>query len=93
MVFQETPLQALLPTVGRDLILWSLSLRSKEFVSHMRHSNPWELYQRDEPPKFLELKTYEAYFQENHRAQGMENVFLTGSHKDPLTLEPNTKTV
>ena len=89
---QETPVQALQPSIGRIPILWILSLGSNEFVTYIRHPNPQELHQRDERTSVdLNLKIYEAYFQENHNAWGMENISLTGSHKDPLALGPSAK--
>lgn len=41
--------------------LWSLSLKSEGFVSHISHLIPSDLHQRDELPRCLTLKTNGAY--------------------------------
>ena len=44
------------PLVGVISHIRSISLRSKGFKPHIRHPNPWELYWRDESPKYLAWK-------------------------------------
>lgn len=66
---QETPPRCSNP-VRMDLLVQSISRRNKNFVSHIRHPNPWELQQRNEPPKQLLLNTNVASFQENYRVGG-----------------------
>lgn len=43
----------------------------------IRHLNPWDLYQKEMPPKHLTLKTNGAYIQENYRAVGNKDFTLT----------------
>lgn len=39
-------------------------------MPHITYSNPWDLHSKDEPPKYLALKTNEAYIQESHMTVG-----------------------
>lgn len=55
------------------------------------HPNPWDLYQREEPPKHLTLKTNEAYIQQNMGLQEMEISVLKGSWADSFAQGPSEK--
>lgn len=66
-------------------------LRSKEFVSCIRHLNPWKLHWRDRPPKYLALKTNGAYIQETQKAIGTGDSALKGLCADSLALRPRVK--
>lgn len=41
-----------------------------ELLPHTSHTNPWELHQRDKPPKCLALKTNGSWVQEKHKDIG-----------------------
>ena len=42
-------------------------MRSKQFKSHMRHTNPLMLHRREKPPKHFALKTAWEHTQRDHR--------------------------
>lgn len=47
-------------------------------MSHIKHSNPWDLHQRDQPSQNLALKSNMAHIQENHRAVGNGDSTIKG---------------
>lgn len=67
------------PQWGGILKIWNFSPRSKGFLQHIRHSNPWALHWEGKPQK---CKTNGNYVQEIIELQGMENLFLMCSHED-----------
>lgn len=79
------------PQLGEISQIQSFSLMSTEFVPHIRHLNPWDLYQKDKPPKPLVWKTNRAYFQEIHTVVGKGESILRGLVCRLTCPGPNTK--
>ena len=54
MVLPEAPWPPSMETQNRKgFHKYSFSQRSEGFMPHARHPNPWDLHQRDVPPKSL----------------------------------------
>lgn len=63
---------------GGALAIRKFSIKSKRFELQTRHANTQILHRRDEPLKYLALKTNQEYIQENYRPVAKEKPTLKG---------------
>lgn len=93
-VLPKTPPIAQQATAGRtrrDHRNKSFSLRSEGFLAHIRHPSHWNLYWRDEHPKYWAWKINRLKSRRNTRLWRKDIPLLQDSSANLLTPGPSTK--
>ena len=87
----NTPYPARRPTIVRELKTWSFSLRSKGFISQDWTPQLVSFHMRDEPPKYVVLKTNRTFIHQTHRAVPNWEMTLKGLLQIHLLQGPEQK--
>ena len=76
LISPKTPPLGQRPTLRSDLANTEHLLRNKGSIPHIRHPNPWDLHQRDEPQKIPGFK--------NQQGLRLREAWVVGNGKSTL---------